>query len=51
MVFKSDDRFVPQHGAIFPDPETSRRFIDWIAQLPGAVEVMKGGYKIPGADT
>jgi flavorubredoxin len=42
------ERIVPQHGAIFPNQETSKRFIDWFAQLPGAVEVMKDNYKIPG---
>ncbi|MCU7829286.1 MAG: MBL fold metallo-hydrolase [Candidatus Thiodiazotropha sp. (ex Myrtea sp. 'scaly one' KF741663)] len=43
------ERIVPQHGAIFPDAATSRRFIDWIAQLPGAVEILKDSYRIPGA--
>ena len=43
------DRIVPQHGAIFPDPESSRRFIDWVEQLPGAVEVMQETYKVPPA--
>ncbi|MES9994229.1 MAG: MBL fold metallo-hydrolase [Candidatus Thiodiazotropha sp.] len=43
------ERIVPQHGAIFPDPGTSRRFIDWIAGLPGAVDVLKNSYRIPGA--
>jgi flavorubredoxin len=43
------ERIVPQHGAFFPNREISRRFIDWIAQLPGAVETMRDNYKIPGA--
>ena len=42
------ERIVPQHGAIFPTPETSKQFIDWIAELPGAVEILKDDYKIPG---
>jgi flavorubredoxin len=41
-------RIVPQHGAIFPNRETSKQFIDWIAELPGAVEMLKDKYKIPG---
>jgi flavorubredoxin len=43
------ERIVPQHGAIFPDPETSKRFIDWVAELPGAIELFKDKYKVPGA--
>jgi flavorubredoxin len=42
------ERIVPQHGAIFPNAETSQLFIDWIAELPGAIELMKDNYKIPG---
>ncbi len=38
---------VPQHGAIFPTPELSRRFIDWVAESPGAIEVMKDIYQLP----
>lgn len=48
MVRQLDiERIVPQHGAIFPDRETSRRFVDWIASLPGAVELMTDVYRIP----
>jgi flavorubredoxin len=42
------ERIVPQHGAIFPNPETSKRLIDWVADLPGAVEILRNNYKIPG---
>ncbi len=38
---------VPQHGAIFPNAEMSRRFIQWVAELPGAAESMKATYAIP----
>lgn len=41
------ERIVPQHGAIFPDPACSRRFIDWVEQLPGAVELMEDIYQVP----
>jgi flavorubredoxin len=41
------DRIVPQHGALFPNREISERFIDWVAELPGAVEKLKNKYKIP----
>ncbi|MEJ2620374.1 MAG: MBL fold metallo-hydrolase [Candidatus Thiodiazotropha sp.] len=44
------EKIVPQHGAIFPDAETSRRFIDWIDNLPGAVEILKNNYTIPGGE-
>jgi flavorubredoxin len=43
------ERIVPQHGAIFPDPGMSRQFIDWVAELPGAVEVLRNSYKVPAA--
>ena len=41
------EMIVPQHGAIFPTAELSRRFIDWVAELPGAGEVMQSVYRIP----
>ncbi len=41
------ERIVPQHGAYFPDAETSRQFIDWVAALPGAVELMESVYRVP----
>ncbi len=41
------ERIVPQHGAIFPDRETSRMFIDWVAQLPSAVDVIRDTYRMP----
>ena len=41
------DRIVPQHGAIFPDPETSARFIDWVDQLPGAAQIMRDVFRVP----
>jgi flavorubredoxin len=44
------EKIVPQHGAIFADAETSRCFIDWIADLPGAVEILKNNYTIPGSE-
>jgi flavorubredoxin len=44
------EKIVPQHGAIFPNAETSRRFVDWIAELPGAVEMLKNDYTIPGSE-
>jgi flavorubredoxin len=48
MVRQLDiERIVPQHGAIFPDRETSRRFVDWVASLPGAVDLITDVYKIP----
>ena len=48
MVRKLEiDRIVPQHGAIFPDRDTSQRFINWVDKLPGAVEVMRDLYKAP----
>lgn len=48
MVRQLDiERIVPQHGAIFPDRETSRRFVDWIATLPGAVDLITDVYRIP----
>jgi len=43
------ERIVPQHGAIFPDPESSQRLIDWVERSPGAVEVMEGVYQVPPA--
>ncbi len=41
------ERIVPQHGAIFPDRRSSARFIDWVAQMPGAVDLISGGYRVP----
>ncbi len=41
------ERIVPQHGAIFPTAELSRRFIDWVAELPGAGETLQHLYRIP----
>ena len=41
------EMIVPQHGSIFPTPELSRRFIDWVAELPGAGESMKAVFTIP----
>lgn len=41
------EMIVPQHGAMFPTPEMSKQFIDWVAGLPGAAESMKEVYKIP----
>ena len=41
------ERIVPQHGAIFADPQTSAQFIDWVDQLPGAAQLMKDVYRIP----
>ena len=38
---------VPQHGAIFPDRSTSAQFVDWVADLPGAVDMLRGVYRIP----
>jgi len=49
MVRQLDiERIVPQHGAIFPDRASSERFIDWVAQLPGAVDLLEDIYRIPG---
>ncbi|HGG58621.1 MAG TPA: MBL fold metallo-hydrolase [Gammaproteobacteria bacterium] len=48
MVSSLDiEMIVPQHGAIFPNAEMSRRFIQWVAELPGAAESMKATYAIP----
>jgi flavorubredoxin len=48
MVRQLDiERIVPQHGAIFPDRKSSARFIDWIAGLPGAAELMAQCYQVP----
>ncbi len=41
------DMIVPQHGAIFPTPELSRQFIDWVEGLPGAAESMAKVYRVP----
>ena len=41
------ERIVPQHGAIFPDRQTSAQFIDWVDQLPGAAELMKDVFRVP----
>ena len=41
------ERIVPQHGAIFPDPATSRQFIDWVAGLPSAVDEIRDRYRVP----
>ncbi len=41
------DMIVPQHGAIFPTPELSRQFIDWVEGLPGAAESMAEVYRVP----
>lgn len=38
---------VPQHGAIFPTPELSARFIDWVGELPGGGETMADIYQVP----
>ena len=49
MVRELDiERIVPQHGAIFPDVETSARFIDWVDQLPGAAQIMRDVFRVPG---
>jgi flavorubredoxin len=40
-------RIIPQHGAVFLEPAISQQFIDWIAELPGAVEILQNNYKIP----
>jgi flavorubredoxin len=42
------ERIVPQHGAIFPNRDIAQRFIDWVAEQPGAVDTIKHSYKIPG---
>ena len=43
------DMIVPQHGAIFPTPELSRQFIDWVEGLPGAAESMAEIYRVPAS--
>lgn len=43
------ERIVPQHGAIFPDRTTSQQLIQWVAQLPGAVDLVADTYRVPGA--
>ncbi len=48
MVRQLDiEMIVPQHGAIFPNAGLCRRFIDWVADLPGAAETMAPVYSIP----
>ena len=48
MVRQLDiERIVPQHGAIFPDRQTSAQFIDWVDQLPGAAALMKDVFRVP----
>ncbi|MFO1402845.1 MAG: MBL fold metallo-hydrolase [Steroidobacteraceae bacterium] len=50
MVRQLDiERIVPQHGAIFPDRKTSARFIDWVAKLPGAADIVAPTMRIPPA--
>jgi len=52
MVRQLDiERIVPQHGAIFPDRRTSARFIDWIAKLPGAADLVAPNFRIPAAQS
>lgn len=41
------ERIVPQHGAIFPTRELSAQFIDWIAESPGAVQILQDVYRVP----
>ena len=42
------ERIVPQHGAIFADAQTSAQFIDWVEQLPGAAQIMRDVFRVPG---
>ena len=42
------DRIAPQHGAVFPSPEMSRRFIDWLDGLTVGVDLMDEGFRVPG---
>lgn len=41
------DIIAPQHGAIFPNREMSRRFIDWISDLSCGVDLLPERYDIP----
>lgn len=41
------DMIAPQHGAIFPTPELSSRFIDWAADLQCGVDLLADAYPIP----
>ena len=41
------EKIVPQHGAIFPNAEMSRKFIDWVEALPGAASLMEDVFQIP----
>jgi len=37
----------PQHGAMFPTPELSRRFIDWLDELACGIDLMEGSFTVP----
>lgn len=41
------DIIAPQHGAIFPNRETSKKFIDWIDNLAVGTDLMGDSYKAP----
>lgn len=48
MVSQLDiEKIVPQHGAMFGSPEMSKRFIQWVSELPDAAEAMEAVYRIP----
>lgn len=48
MVRQLDiERIVPQHGAIFPDRRTANRLIDWVADQPGASDLVAPLFRIP----
>jgi flavorubredoxin len=50
MVRKLEiERVIPQHGAIFLGAKIARQFIDWVDELPGAIDVLKNNYKVPVA--
>lgn len=41
------DMIAPQHGAIFPTPELSARFIDWAENLECGTDLLAASYPIP----
>jgi len=41
------DMIAPQHGALFPNPELSRRFIEWAENLQCGTDLLADSYPIP----
>jgi len=41
------EKIAPQHGAMFPTPDLSRRFIDWAENLSCGTDLLGERFAIP----